>query len=120
MPNIVIDPVTRIEGHLRIEVQAENGRIADAWAVTTPGFAEVDVVVVENRFAVRIRKIFGAQAPSHLSAGGWLLLEHGWMQAETVRNLMQRAGFNAVHSRRDLAGIERCTGGQWCGAARPG
>lgn len=66
-----------------------------------------------------IRQIV-AQAPAHLSAGGWLLLEHGWMQAETVRNLMQRAGFNAVHSRRDLAGIERCTGGQWRGAARPG
>ena len=32
---IVIDPVTRIEGHLRIEAQAENGRIASAWASST-------------------------------------------------------------------------------------
>ena len=32
---VVVDPLTRIEGHLRIEVQAEGGRIADAWAVTT-------------------------------------------------------------------------------------
>ena len=32
---VVVDPITRIEGHLRIEVQSENGRIADAWAVTT-------------------------------------------------------------------------------------
>jgi Ni,Fe-hydrogenase I large subunit len=32
---VVVDPITRIEGHLRIEAQAENGRIADAWAVTT-------------------------------------------------------------------------------------
>ena len=27
---IVVDPLTRIEGHLRIEVEVENGRIKDA------------------------------------------------------------------------------------------
>jgi len=32
---VVVDPITRIEGHLRIEVQEENGRIADAWASST-------------------------------------------------------------------------------------
>jgi [NiFe] hydrogenase large subunit/hydrogenase large subunit len=32
---IVVDPITRIEGHLRIEAQAENGRITDAWAHST-------------------------------------------------------------------------------------
>jgi len=32
---VVVDPITRIEGHLRIEVQEENGRIADAWATST-------------------------------------------------------------------------------------
>jgi len=57
------------------------------------------------------------QAPAHLVAGGWLLLEHGWAQAEAVRALMECAGFTAVQSRRDLAGIERCTGGQWPGIA---
>lgn len=29
---IVIDPITRIEGHLRIECEVENGRVAKAWA----------------------------------------------------------------------------------------
>ena len=29
---IVIDPITRIEGHLRIEVQVQNGRVTDAWS----------------------------------------------------------------------------------------
>jgi hypothetical protein len=29
---IAIDPITRIEGHLRIEVQLENGQVADAWS----------------------------------------------------------------------------------------
>jgi Ni,Fe-hydrogenase I large subunit len=32
---IVVDPVTRIEGHLRIEVAADNGRIEEAWATAT-------------------------------------------------------------------------------------
>lgn len=59
-----------------------------------------------------IREIV-AQAPVHLSPGGWLLLEHGWDQAAAVRGLMRRAGFGYVASRRDLAGIERCTGGKW-------
>jgi hypothetical protein len=29
---IAIDPITRIEGHLRIEVQIENGQVTDAWS----------------------------------------------------------------------------------------
>jgi Ni,Fe-hydrogenase I large subunit len=29
---VVIDPITRIEGHLRIEVQIENGYVTDAWS----------------------------------------------------------------------------------------
>ena len=32
---VVVDPITRIEGHLRIEVLAEDGRIANAWASAT-------------------------------------------------------------------------------------
>lgn len=32
---IAIDPITRIEGHLRIEVQVENGRVVDAWSSST-------------------------------------------------------------------------------------
>jgi Ni,Fe-hydrogenase I large subunit len=35
MPNIVIDPVTRIEGHLRIEAQVDGGRVTEAWSSGT-------------------------------------------------------------------------------------
>ena len=28
---VAIDPITRIEGHLRLEVQIENGQVTDAW-----------------------------------------------------------------------------------------
>jgi release factor glutamine methyltransferase len=54
-----------------------------------------------------------AQAPTCLKAGGWLLLEHGYNQADAVRLLLQAKGFVEVQSRRDLAGIERCSGGRW-------
>jgi len=32
---IVIDPITRIEGHLRLEVTIENGVVSDAWSSST-------------------------------------------------------------------------------------
>lgn len=58
-----------------------------------------------------IRKIV-AQARAHLHPGGWLLLEHGWDQAVKVRELLSQQGFTQVQSRRDLAGVERCSGAQ--------
>jgi release factor glutamine methyltransferase len=53
-------------------------------------------------------------APAHLEPGGWLLLEHGYDQAEAVRALLAARGFTEVRSWRDLAGIERVSGGR-CG-----
>jgi len=52
-------------------------------------------------------------APEHLLPGGWLLLEHGFDQASAVRHLLIQRGFTQVQSRLDLAGNERCSGGQW-------
>jgi release factor glutamine methyltransferase len=52
------------------------------------------------------------QAPQHLNAGGWLLLEHGYDQAAAVRDLLLGAGFDEVHSRIDLGGHERITLGR--------
>ncbi|RZJ15424.1 MAG: peptide chain release factor N(5)-glutamine methyltransferase [Haliea sp.] len=56
-----------------------------------------------------------AQAPAQLKPRGWLLLEHGYNQAEAVRELLVQRGFDAVQSRADLAGIDRCSGGCWPG-----
>ncbi len=35
MAKIAIDPLTRIEGHLRIEAQIEGGKVVDAWSSST-------------------------------------------------------------------------------------
>ena len=54
-------------------------------------------------------------AAQHLVADGWLLMEHGYDQAAQVRALLA-ADYTEVQSWRDLAGIERVTGGR----LRPG
>lgn len=53
-----------------------------------------------------------AGAAAHLVPGGWLLLEHGHDQGPAVRQLLDTAGFMDVQTRRDLAGLDRCTGGR--------
>ena len=53
-----------------------------------------------------------AGASAHLSPGGVLWMEHGYDQAAAVRALLNAHGFAEVRSERDLAGIERITGGR--------
>jgi len=49
-------------------------------------------------------------AKNHLSDEGWILMEHGYDQAEAVQALLQQAGFKEIQSWPDLAGILRVTG----------
>jgi len=58
-----------------------------------------------------LRRIVAA-APAHLAPGAWLLLEHGYDQAEAVRALLEQQGYADVQSWRDLGGIERVSGGR--------
>jgi release factor glutamine methyltransferase len=54
-------------------------------------------------------------APAYLTPGGWLLLEHGWDQADAVAQHLAARGFVDVALRRDLAGRPRASGGRWAG-----
>jgi release factor glutamine methyltransferase len=58
-----------------------------------------------------IRKVV-AGAADFLEPGGWLLIEHGYNQAESVQSLLVDAAYSGIESRRDLAGIPRVTFGQ--------
>lgn len=58
-------------------------------------------------------RAIGGAARGHLSAHGWLLMEHGYDQAEQVRALLADEGFSEVTSWPDLAGIARVTGGRY-------
>lgn len=52
-------------------------------------------------------------APQHLNDGGWLLMEHGWDQAEAVGARLTERGFAQATLRRDLADRPRASGGRW-------
>jgi release factor glutamine methyltransferase len=51
-------------------------------------------------------------APRHLHRNGMLWLEHGYDQALAVRSLLSQHGFEQVQSLKDLAQIERVSGGR--------
>jgi release factor glutamine methyltransferase len=53
-----------------------------------------------------------AQAPLHLQAGGWLLVEHGYAQGAAVRELFAQASFSEISTERDLENRERVTLGK--------
>lgn len=48
----------------------------------------------------------------YLTAGGWLLIEHGWTQAEAVRALFTQAGYERVETCQDYGGNDRLTLGK--------
>ena len=58
-----------------------------------------------------IRRIV-AQAEDFLGHDAWLLLEHGYDQADKVRSILRQHGFAGVMSAKDIAGIERVSGGK--------
>jgi release factor glutamine methyltransferase len=54
------------------------------------------------------------QAPQHLNPHGWLMLEHGYNQAERVAALLKNAGFIDIETLKDLGNNNRVTFGKLC------
>ena len=88
--------------------------------------SEIEQAGPELRFEPRAALVAGADglediqrvvadAPNYLLPGGWLILEHGTSQGESVRQLLTVAGFNVIMTSRDLAGHERVTEGRFPG-----
>src|SRR5512143_2470047 len=44
MSHVVVDPVTRIEGHLRIEAEVDGGMVKDAWSSSTM-FRGIEIIL---------------------------------------------------------------------------
>jgi release factor glutamine methyltransferase len=61
-----------------------------------------------------IRQII-SDSSSHLKPGGWLLLEHGYNQAEEVTELMCQTGFTEIFTQQDYGRNDRVTGGRMAG-----
>jgi release factor glutamine methyltransferase len=54
-------------------------------------------------------------APAHLVRGGWLLLEHGYDQADSVAALLQRCGYAQIEQRADIGGHRRAVAARHAG-----
>jgi len=99
---VVIDPIPRIEGHLRIEVEVENGKVKDAWSSGTlfRGF-EMILQGRDPRDAWFItQRICGVCPVSHAHTST-MGLEQAFKvtppdNARIIRNLIEGAQF--VHS----------------------
>ncbi|MDR1775280.1 MAG: nickel-dependent hydrogenase large subunit [Actinomycetes bacterium] len=102
-PNVVIDPITRIEGHLRIEAVVEGGVITDAWCVSTL-FRGIENVVKGRRpedAAYIAQRMCGVCPTSH-SHGSAMSVEDATGTvipngARLVRNLLEAAEFLHSH-----------------------
>ena len=103
MTRSVIDPITRIEGHLRVEMEVENGVVADAW-VSGGCFRGMEMVV-ENRTpedaAQIVERICGVCPVSHAHASSiagdkayGITISNN---ARIVRNLLEGAQFLHSH-----------------------
>lgn len=57
-------------------------------------------------------RTIASQAKAHLSAGGWLLFEHGVDQGAAVRGVLAGRGYLDVFTERDLEDRERVSGGR--------
>lgn len=74
---------------------------------------EPELALVAGQNGMDCIQTIVSSATSHLNIGGWLLLEHGYNQAEISRQLLKEAGFSNIFSRSDLAGIMRISGGRY-------
>ncbi|OWT59164.1 peptide chain release factor N(5)-glutamine methyltransferase [Candidimonas nitroreducens] len=72
---------------------------------------EPQAALTDGADGLRALAAIAAGAPERLAPGGQLWMEHGWDQAQAVRGLLAAAGFGRIASRKDLAGIERVSGG---------
>ena len=70
---------------------------------------EPELALIPGRTGLEALEHIITQAPAYLASGGWLILEHGWRQAESVGALLVRHGFAHVRSHPDLAGQLRVT-----------
>ena len=90
-PYIESDDPHLLQGDLRFEP-------ADALASGQDGLDDIRLLV--------------QQALKHLKKDGYLLLEHGYQQAEAVRSLMVKAGYTEIETHQDIEDRDRVTLGK--------
>ncbi len=103
MTRSIIDPITRIEGHLRVEMEVDNGVVTDAW-VSGNCFRGMELVV-QNRTpqdaAQIVQRICGVCPVSHAHSST-IAAEKAYgitisNNARIIRNLIEGAQFLHSH-----------------------
>lgn len=74
-------------------------------------FEPSSALIAQNQGLADLQHI-AQNAKGYLSAGGCLLMEHGWQQAEAVCEYLQLCGYQNIGSGKDLAGQWRFTFGK--------
>lgn len=103
MARVVVDPVTRIEGHLRVEVEVTNGKVSDAWVSGTLWRGMEKVLVnraPEDAFWVA-QRICGVCPISHSHASAQSCEDALGIKipnnARIIRNLIEAAQYLHSH-----------------------
>lgn len=73
---------------------------------------EPHLALTPGRDGLAPYRIIAAQAPAHLTAGGWLMVEIGPTQGAAVAGFLTAAGFMTVQILPDLDGRDRVVVGQ--------
>lgn len=87
-PYIDVDDPHLSQGDVRFEP-------ASALVAAQQGLADIALIIDQSRH--------------YLKCGAWLMLEHGYQQADAVRSLMLEQGYTSVASRQDFGGNRRVT-----------
>ena len=103
MARSVIDPITRIEGHMRVEMEVENGTVREAW-VSGGSFRGMEKVVEHRKpedAAQIVQRICGVCPVSHNHAST-IAAEKAYgikipNRARIIRNLIEGAQFLHSH-----------------------
>jgi release factor glutamine methyltransferase len=74
-------------------------------------FEPLSALIADNKGLADLEFII-THAPSYLEKDGWLLVEHGYDQGESVRTFFLQHHFIHVKTLRDIANNERVTVGQ--------
>jgi hydrogenase large subunit len=103
MTRSIIDPVTRIEGHLRVEMEVDNGVVTDAW-VSGGCFRGMELIVQDRTpedAAHIVQRICGVCPVSHTHAST-IAAEKAYgivipNQARIIRNIIEGGQFLHSH-----------------------
>ncbi len=123
--NARLNNVTSVEFRQSDWYQNLHTVVADIIVTNPPYVAEDDPYLQQGDLRFEPRSALAAadngladlrhiiqQAPTHLAAQGWLLMEHGFQQGQALRELLTQAGFRQVETVKDLQGHERVTLGR--------